>query len=113
MVVNVINVLKGAFLLVTDNRRSWLDSSFCVITQHRKFEFSHHRQDKQCSGTENAAITDFVFCYSTNQSFKQPNYKSYKKDFAPASSSFFQFLYNLKINFLVDCFNGGVFPVVP
>ena len=44
---NVINVLKGAlgggeggcawsqsFLLVTDNRRSRLDSPFCVITQH-------------------------------------------------------------------------------
>ena len=58
---NVINVLKGvglwglcpprakAFLLVTDNRRSRLDSSFCVITQHRKFEFGHHhhRQSKK------------------------------------------------------------------
>ena len=43
---NVINVLKGslwglcppeakAFLLVIDNRRSRVDSSFCVITQHR------------------------------------------------------------------------------
>ena len=30
-----------AFLLVTDNRRSRLDSPFCVITQHRKFEFDH------------------------------------------------------------------------
>ena len=73
---NVINVLKGgsvglcppgakAFLLVTDNRRSQLDSPFCVITQHRKFEFGHHRQskkDKQCSGTDNAAIADFIFC---------------------------------------------------
>ena len=36
-----------------------------------------------------------------------------KKDFAPVPSSFSQFLYNLKINFLVDCFNGGVFPGVP
>ena len=46
-------------------------------------------------------ITDFIFfCYSTNQSFKQPNYKSHKKDLAPAPSSFFQFLYNLKLNFL-------------
>ena len=33
-------------------------------------------------------------------SFKQPNYKSHKKDIAPALSSFFQFLHNLKINFL-------------
>ena len=84
---NVIIVLKGAlegggegggggcawsqsFLLVTDNRRSRLDSPFCVITQHRKFEFGHHRQskkDKQCPGTDNAAVTDFIFCYSTNQ----------------------------------------------
>ena len=81
---NVINVLKGAlgggggrggcawsqsFLLVTDNR-SRLDSPFCVITQHRKFEFGRHRQskkDKQCSGSDNAAITDFIFYYSTNQ----------------------------------------------
>ena len=55
---NVINVLKGgsgglcppgakAFLLVTDNRRSRLDSPFCVITQHRKFEFGHYRQSKK------------------------------------------------------------------
>ena len=55
---DVINVLKGAlggggegggktFLLVTDNRRSRLDSPFCVITQQRKFEFGHHRQSKK------------------------------------------------------------------
>ena len=36
----------------------------------------------------------------TQISFKQPNYKSHKKDLAPALSSFFQFLHNLKINFL-------------
>ena len=52
MVVNVINVLNGAFLLVTDNRRSWLDSPVCVITQHRKFEFSHHRQSKKISNAQ-------------------------------------------------------------
>ena len=89
-----------AFLLVTDKRRSRLDSPFCVITQHRKFEFGHHRQSKKISNTQqltiNAAITDFTICYSTIQSFKQPNYKSHKKDLAPAPSSFFQFLYNLK-----------------
>ena len=33
-------------------------------------------------------------------SFKQPNYKSHKKDLALALSSFFQFLHDLKINFL-------------
>ena len=46
---NVINVLKGAlggcawsqsFLLVAENRRSRLDSPFCIITEHRKFESS-------------------------------------------------------------------------
>ena len=42
-------------------------------------------------------------------SFKQPNYKSHKKDFAPAPSSFFQFLYNLKINFLYIVLMGEAF----
>ena len=36
-----------AFRLVTDNR-SWLD----VITQHRKFEFGHHRQSKKISNAQ-------------------------------------------------------------
>ena len=59
---NEITVLKGgsgakeakAFLLVTDNRRSRLDSPFCVITQHRKFEFGHHhhRQSKKISNVQ-------------------------------------------------------------
>ena len=92
-----------AILLVTDNRRSRQDSPFSVIRQHRKFEFGHHRQskkNKQCPGTDNAAITDFIFCYSTNQSFKQPNYKSHKKDLATVPSSFFEFLYNRKLNLL-------------
>ena len=40
---------------------------------------------------------------STNQSFKQPNYKSHKKDIAPAPSSFF---FNFCITKdLVDCCN--------
>ena len=84
---NVINVLKGgsgglcppgakAFLLVTDNRRSWLDSEELTMQ-----------------------LSDFIFCYRTNQSFKHPNYKSHEKDLVPAPSSFSQFLYNLKINF--------------
>ena len=63
-----------------------------------KFEFGHHRQSKkQCSEIDIAAITDFIFCCSTNQSFKQPNdkYKSHKKDLAP----FFNFCIT-KINFL-------------
>ena len=43
-----------AFLLVTDNRRSRLDSPFCVIAQHRKFEFGHHhhRQSKKISNAQ-------------------------------------------------------------
>ena len=62
---NEINVLKGtlgvlcspgakAFLLVIDNRRSRLDSPFCVITQHRKFEFGHHHhsQSKKISNAQ-------------------------------------------------------------
>ena len=62
---NVINVLRGgggswglcppgaeAFLLVTDNRRSHLDSLFCVITQHRKYEFGHHRHSKKISNAQ-------------------------------------------------------------
>ena len=65
---NVINVLKGgalgglclpgakAFLLVTDNRRSWLDSPFCVITQHRKFEFGHHRQSRKIGNAQELTV---------------------------------------------------------
>ena len=57
---NVINVLKGAYsppgakavLLVTDNRRSRLDSPFCVITQHMKFEFGHHKSKKISNAQE-------------------------------------------------------------
>ena len=42
-----------AFLLDTV-RRSRLDSLFCVITQHRKFEFGHHhhRQSKKISNAQ-------------------------------------------------------------
>ena len=65
---NVINVFKAggggsggcvppgakAFLLVTDNRRSRLDSPFFLITQHKKFEFGHHhhRQIKKISNAQ-------------------------------------------------------------
>ena len=45
-----------AFLLVTDNRRSRLDSPFCVITQQRKFEFGHHRQSKKVSNAQELAM---------------------------------------------------------
>ena len=41
-----------AFMLVTDNRRSRLDCLFYVITQHRKFELGHHRQNKKISNAQ-------------------------------------------------------------
>ena len=69
---NVINISNGglcaggggggctpgakAFLLVTDNRRSRLDSPFCVITQHMKFEFGHHRQSKKISNAQELTV---------------------------------------------------------
>ena len=49
--INVLNRAVGqcppgakAFLVVIDKRRSRLDSPFCIITQHRKFD---HRQKKK------------------------------------------------------------------
>ena len=85
---NVINVLKWgalgdtgakAFLLVTDDR-SWLDSPFCVITQHRKFEFGHHRQSKKISNAQELTMQlSQTLSSAIAQSFKQPNYKSHKK----------------------------------
>ena len=98
-----------SFLFVTDNRRSRLDYPFCVITQHRKFEFGHHRQskkDKQCSGTD-MQLSQTLSSAIAQISFKQPNYKSHKNDLAQAPSSFFQFLHNLKINFLYIVLMGG------
>ena len=41
-----------AFLFVTANRRSRLDSPFCVVTQHKKFKFGHHRQSKNISNAQ-------------------------------------------------------------
>ena len=106
-----------AFLLVTDNRRSRLDSPFCVITQHRKFEIGHHRQSKKISNAQKLTmqLSQTLSSAIAQISFKQPNYKSHKKDLAPAPSCFFffffffQFLYNLKINFLQSVFIGEGF----
>ena len=98
---NVINVLKGGsgglcppraktFLLVTDNRKSRLDSLFCIITQHRKFEFGHHRQSKKISNAQELTMQlSQTLSSAIAQNFKQPNYKSHKKDLAPVPSSFF------------------------
>ena len=121
---NVTNVLKGAlvwlcppphpgakaFLLVTDNRRSRLNSPFCVITQRRKFEFGHHRQSKKISNAQELTTQQsqtLIFCYSTNQSFKQPNYKSHKKDLAPAPSSFLSCLFQ-QARHILDRFCFGL-----
>ena len=54
----------------------------------------------------------YFLLYCTNRSFKQPNYKSHKKDLAPTPSSFFQFLYNLMINFLWIVLMGEGFPAL-
>ena len=92
-----------AFLLVTDNRRSRLDSPFCVIPQHRKFEFGHHRQSKKISNAQELTMQLSQTLSSAMAQIKvsnSPITNHTKKDLAPAPSSFFQFLYNLKIKFL-------------
>ena len=81
---NVINVLKGgsgglccapplppgvkAFLLVTDNRRSLIDSLFCAITQHRKF--GHHRQSKKINNAQELTM-------QLSQSLSSANHRVY------------------------------------
>ena len=92
-----------AFLLVTDNRRLRLDSPFCVITQHRKFEFGHHKQSKKISNAQELTMQLSQTLSSAIAQIKvsnSPITNHTKKDLAPAPSSFFQFLYNLKIKFL-------------
>ena len=91
------------FLLVIDNRRSRLDSQFCVITQHRKFEFGHHRQSKKISNAQELTMQLSQTLSSAIAQIKvsnSPITNHTKEDLAPAPSSFFQFLYNLKIKFL-------------
>ena len=99
-----------AFLLVTDNRRSRLDSPFCLITQHRKFEFGHHRQSKKISNAQELTMQLSQNLSSAIAQIKVLNSlitNHTKKDLAQRPPPFFQFLYNLKINFFVDCLNGG------
>ena len=109
---NVINVLKvcvcvggggggfrwavppgaKAFLLVTDNRRSRLDSPFCIITQHRKFEFSHHRQSKKISNAQELTVQLSQTLSSAIAQIKvsnSPIISHTKKYLTPAPSSFF------------------------
>ena len=91
-----------AFLLVTDNRRSRLDSPFCVIPKHRKFEFGHHSQSKKISNAQELTVQLSHTLSSAIAQIKvsnSPITNHTKKDLAPAPSSF-QFMYNLKIKFL-------------
>ena len=92
-----------AFLLVTDYRRSRLDSPFCVNPQHRKCEFGHHRQSKKINNAQELTIQLSQTLSSAIAQIKvsnSPITNHTKKDLAPAPSSFFLFLYNLKIKFL-------------
>ena len=84
-----------AFLLVTDNRRSWLDSPVCVITQHRQSKKISNAQEltMQVSQSLSSSIAQIKVSNS-------PITNHTKKDLAQAPTSFFQFLYNLKMNFL-------------
>ena len=89
-----------AFLLVTDNRRSRLDSPFVY---HRKFEFGHHRQSKQISNAQELTMQlsqTLSSAIAQIKVSKSPITNHTKKGLAPAPSSFFKFLYNLKIKFL-------------
>ena len=82
-----------AFLLVTDNRRSQLDSPFCqshstgklnlVITDKVR-RYAVQELTMQLSQTLSSPIAQINVSnsYSTNQSFKEPNYKSHRKDLA-------------------------------
>ena len=81
-----------AVLLVTDNRRSRLDSPFCVIPQHRKFEFGHRRQCKKISNAQELTMQLSQTLSSAIAQIKvsnSPITNHTKKDLAPASSPFF------------------------
>ena len=98
-----------SFLLVTDNRRSRLDSpfSFYVITQHRKFEFGYTGKVKKISNAQELTIQ---LSQTLSSAIAQISFTNHtKKDLAPAPSSFFQFLHNLKINFLYIVLMGRAF----
>ena len=91
------------FLLVTDNKWSRLDSPFCVIPQHRKFEFGHHRESKKISNAQELTMQLSQTLSSAIAQIKvsnSPITNHTKKDLALAPSSFFQFLYNLKMKLL-------------
>ena len=90
-----------AFLLVTDNRRSRLDSLFCVITQHRQFEFGHHRQSKKISNAQELTMQLSQTLSSTIAQIKVSNspFTNHTKKILPQRPPpFFNFL---KINLIV------------
>ena len=90
-----------AFLLVTDNRRSRLDSPFCVFTQQRKFEFGHHRQSKKISNAQELTMQLSQTLSSAMAQIKvsnSPITHHAKKILPQRPPPFFKFLYNLKIN---------------
>ena len=92
-----------AFLLVTDNRRPWLDFPFCVITQHSKCEIGHHRQSKKISNAQELTMQLSQPLSSSIAQIKVSNspITTQTKNILPQHRPpFFQFLYNLKINFL-------------
>ena len=101
-----------AFLLVTDNRRSRIDSPFCIITQHRTFKFGPHRQSKKISNAQKLTMQlsqTSSFAIAQIKVSNSPITNHTKKDLAPAPSSFFQYLYNLKIYFLQIVLMGRAF----
>ena len=101
-----------AFLLVTDNRRSRPDSPFCVITQHRKFEFGHHRQSKKISNAQELTVQLSQTLSSTMAQIKvsnSPLTNQAKKILPQSPPPFFNFC--IKINFLQIVSMGEGFPV--
>ena len=101
--VRAVPPRSQSFSFTTDNRRLRLDSPFCVTTQHRKFEFGHHRQSKKISNAQELTMQLSQTLSSAIAQIKVSNIpitNHTKKDLAPAPYSFFQFLYNLKIKFL-------------
>ena len=80
------------FCLATDNRRSRLDSPFCVITQHRKFDFGDHGQSKKISNAQELTMQLSQSLSSAITQIKvsnSPITNHTKTDLAPAPYSFF------------------------
>ena len=95
----------------SDNRRSRLDSPFCVITQHGGFEFGHHRQSKKISNAQELTTQLSQTLSSAIAQIKVSNspITNHTNKILPQRPPhfFFKFLYNLKINFLYTVLMGG------